>query len=210
MDGERLLNVTRRGLGALAVGVIVAGGAYLLAFRNLRSNLASFQYKGVAAIHDLDVIEKAVEDYRKAAGRLPVGLAELTESVDQPSLNGDPIRAVDPWGHPYHYRVEGDRFVLDSHGRDGRAGGVGIDADVYPRSAGRRFEPATFRQFVFDLDSGMGRIACVLAGIFAGVVCFTSAGKFRGRELFFSVIATMVGAAFVGSFLCALHILPGH
>jgi general secretion pathway protein G len=38
----------------------------------------------------------------------------------------------DPWGHPYQYRVPGQRgeFELFSYGRDGKSGGTGEDADI--------------------------------------------------------------------------------
>jgi general secretion pathway protein G len=84
-------------------------------------------------------LEKALEQYRIDVGSYPSteqGLAALVTRPpnvakwDGPYLN----KAVplDPWGRAYTYKTPGDHGEFDilSLGRDGRAGGDGLDADV--------------------------------------------------------------------------------
>ena len=64
------------------------------------------------------------------------GLAVLvSRPADEPKWSGPYLaKAVpkDPWGNDYQYRSPGEHGEYDllSHGRDGRAGGEGEDADL--------------------------------------------------------------------------------
>ena len=83
--------------------------------------------------------EKALEQYRLEVGDYPTteqGLAALvTKPANVNHWDGPYIgKAVplDPWGHAYVYKSPGDHGEIDlsSLGRDGRAGGDGLDADI--------------------------------------------------------------------------------
>jgi general secretion pathway protein G len=93
-----------------------------------------------AARAQLDALDKAISAYRLDTGHLPSPEAGLSALVDRPA--NDPGWAgpylqkavpLDPWRHPYFYRVPGDgahEYELGSLGRDGRPGGTGLDADL--------------------------------------------------------------------------------
>lgn len=83
--------------------------------------------------------EKALQQYRLDVGGYPSteqGLEALTSRPDNvakwdgPYLDKNP--PVDPWGRPYVFVSPGERgdFDISSLGRDGRAGGDGVDADI--------------------------------------------------------------------------------
>ena len=84
-------------------------------------------------------LEKALEQYRLDVGIFPTteqGLAALiTRPADSARWDGPYLSKglpLDPWGHPYQYKQPGEHgeFDLISLGRDGRAGGEGLDADI--------------------------------------------------------------------------------
>lgn len=95
----------------------------------------------------LDAFEKALGAYRIDTGRYPAtqqGLRALVERPDdEPRWSGPYLsRALplDPWGHDYVFRSPGDAgrdFELMSLGKDGRPGGVGLDADLSLWDSGR-------------------------------------------------------------------------
>jgi len=87
----------------------------------------------------IDAIEKALDQYRLDTRRYPTaeqGLAALTaKPANEPNWSGPYLKKAapnDPWGRPYVYRTPGQHgeFDLLSYGRDGKAGGVGEDADI--------------------------------------------------------------------------------
>jgi general secretion pathway protein G len=87
----------------------------------------------------IDGLQKALDTYRIDAGRYPTtaqGLVALNRKpADEPRWAGPYLtKAVplDPWGHPYQYRMPGQHgdYDLLSLGRDGRPGGEGEDADL--------------------------------------------------------------------------------
>src|SRR4051812_19424030 len=87
----------------------------------------------------IEALEKALDQFRLDNRRYPSaeeGLEALTAKPSAAANWSGPYlkKAVpqDPWGHPYVYRVPGEKseFQLFSYGRDGRAGGVGEDADI--------------------------------------------------------------------------------
>ena len=76
----------------------------------------------------IDALDKALDQYRLEHRRYPTseeGLAAIGPYLKKAVPN-------DPWGRPYQYRAPGQKgdFELFSYGRDGRAGGVGEDADI--------------------------------------------------------------------------------
>jgi general secretion pathway protein G len=96
-----------------------------------RSQAAAVQVRSLAQALDL---------YRLDVGRYPTqeqGLAALTarpagaERWNGPYLDREG-GLVDPWGHPYGYRIPGRAAAFDvwSLGADGAEGGEGEDGDV--------------------------------------------------------------------------------
>jgi general secretion pathway protein G len=87
----------------------------------------------------IGALEKALDQYRIDTGRYPgieQGLAALnSQPADEPRWDGPYLRKAipnDPWGKPYQYRMPGEHGEVDiySFGRDGVAGGNGVDADI--------------------------------------------------------------------------------
>jgi len=87
----------------------------------------------------IDALDKALDQYRLDTRRYPSteqGLQALVERpADEPQWNGPYLKKAppsDPWGQAYVYRNPGQRgpFELLSHGRDGKPGGAGEDADI--------------------------------------------------------------------------------
>lgn len=72
-------------------------------------------------------IETLALAYRKRTGHLP-DAAAWRMSVETADSN---LR--DPWGRPYRYTADGNRFSVETLGADGQAGGSGADADVIER-----------------------------------------------------------------------------
>lgn len=87
----------------------------------------------------LDALAKALDQYRIDNGHYPSteqGLGALMQRpADEPAWAGPYLtKAVpsDPWGHPYVFAMPGEHGEYDllSHGKDGRPGGEGEDADL--------------------------------------------------------------------------------
>ena len=83
--------------------------------------------------------EKALQQYRLDVGRFPSTEQGLQALVTKPAnvakWDGPYLEKAlpqDPWGHPYGYVSPGEHgdFDISSTGRDGRAGGDGLDADI--------------------------------------------------------------------------------
>lgn len=204
----RLRDFAVRSASSAATGAVVAVIAYLAAYQSYRENygLRRDEYATRAL---LDGVERAIEEHRESVGRPPGSLSEL-ESIKGWMVDG---RLLDSWQRPVQYAVEGDRFILYSFGRDGRPGGEGSDADVYPRSAGRPLGRPTLRQFAFDLPTEGIRTTCLAAGVIAALTCFRASSTpapWGGREIVPRFAATAVGSILVAIWLSALHIPNGH
>jgi len=77
-----------------------------------------------------------IESFRMDTGRLPNSLDELvTAPGDASGWLGPYAKAAelkDPFGHPYEYRVPGESgdFDLVFLGKDGKPGGISVNADI--------------------------------------------------------------------------------
>lgn len=87
----------------------------------------------------IDALEKALDQYRLDTGRYPTaeqGLTALvTKPANEPKWNGPYLRKglpADPWGHPFLYKIPGQRAEFDiiSYGKDGQPGGAGDATDL--------------------------------------------------------------------------------
>ncbi|WP_373987775.1 type II secretion system major pseudopilin GspG [Duganella sp. BuS-21] len=96
--------------------------------------------KAQIALAQIESFDKALEQFRLDTGHYPnseVGLSALfIEPVDEPMWHGAYLKKslpLDPWDHPYVYRMPGTNgrdFEVLSLGGDGKAGGAGEDADI--------------------------------------------------------------------------------
>lgn len=87
----------------------------------------------------IDVLTKAIDNYRLDIGRFPTAEEGLQALVVKPASAdkwaGPYLKKdvpLDPWGHPYVYQVPGTKgdYAVISYGRDGQPGGSGEDADI--------------------------------------------------------------------------------
>lgn len=87
----------------------------------------------------ISALEKALDHYRLDTGRYPTteqGLAALVKKPAGEAKWAGPYLQKDvppdPWGKAFVYKAPGEHgdFDLSSHGRDGRPGGSGEDADI--------------------------------------------------------------------------------
>lgn len=78
----------------------------------------------------LILTERRIRTYADEHHRLPGSLSDL------PSPERDRDNSLlDGWGRPIRYTCQGHTATLLSLGRDGRAGGLGQDADIETRFA---------------------------------------------------------------------------
>lgn len=92
-----------------------------------------------AARAQIVALETALDNYRLDVGRYPTTQQGLAALVKQPVAEsrwaGPYLKKdvpLDPWGGPFIYKHPGEHgdFDLLSHGRDGRPGGSGENADI--------------------------------------------------------------------------------
>ena len=101
------------------------------------------QARATVAQADLRTVSSALRMYRLDNGGYPTTQQGLTALAERPSSAPAPANWAedgylaevpsDPWNRPYVYRspgASGRGFDLMSYGRDGQAGGEGVDADV--------------------------------------------------------------------------------
>lgn len=160
---------------ALIGGMVVFSILCIAAWYNLRGefNVSRRQDFTRGA---LNILSDEVEAYHEIEGKYPHQLEDVpfdrNEWLDPNvivswswCLSTDP--PVDYWGHPMQYELEDTTYKLYSLGRDGSAGGIGLDADLYLDGRNREKSLPTFWQFYrsSDVDSGGFVIAGILAGI---------------------------------------------
>ncbi|WP_137939768.1 type II secretion system major pseudopilin GspG [Chitinivorax sp. B] len=122
----------------LLIALVIIGLLVGVVGPNLFKNLGKSEVTTAKA--QIDALSKAIESYRLDTGHFPrneQGLAVLMQApTDEPGWRGPYLKKdvpMDPWGHPYQYRSPGENgreFDITSHGKDGRPGGAGDDADL--------------------------------------------------------------------------------
>jgi general secretion pathway protein G len=129
----------RRGFTLLELLVVIA-------IIGLLATLAAPRYfgkiehtKAQVARAQIEMIDKAVTQYRLDTGSLPSAGAGLGALMAQPTglegWEGPYLKKLqaDPWDQPYVYRApgtEGRDFEIVSFGEDGALGGTGAAADI--------------------------------------------------------------------------------
>lgn len=99
--------------------------------------------KRTKAAADLRAIQQALNLYKLDNGVYPTTEQGLQALVTKPQSGVVPARwnpegylekvQLDPWGHPYLYLSNGERYTLKSLGADGEEGGEGKYADLDSR-----------------------------------------------------------------------------
>lgn len=111
----------------LLLGVFT--GATLLAFALVwateDNTLTPTQRQAREQIRRLEGYFKA---YHRLMGFFPSQEQGFTPLIESKVLDSTPL---DPWGHPYVYRMEGKTGAVLSLGSDGKPGGTGDAADLF-------------------------------------------------------------------------------
>jgi hypothetical protein len=153
-------------LYCLITGIAVTVTSFICAWYNFRS-FANLRSRAFGTQSNLEFLAKEIASYRQQTGHLPASLGDL-EAVKKMTVLIDNGRPLDRWHRPLHYEVKGESYELYSLGRDGKPGGVGVDADLH---AGRWDEFAderhwlTFWQFLNAPETDRMRLICIGAGI---------------------------------------------
>ena len=193
----------------MVIFFIVSMGSFLASYFRLRYEVG-FNWEGWLSSVELNQFQKHIEQYRVETHRCPESLEQLMKTEDWLKRNEAGF-ILDHWGRRYHYETDGTNFELFSFGRDGQFGGVGLNADTYPDSAGHARQPPTLRQYYSICKTNDIYWLCVFAGLFAIFLIALTRAAYQNRKVSldsmrFSIIA-WIGFSFgVAVFLSAFAV----
>ncbi len=209
----------RHGPIALLCGVIVFVIMNLAAWYNLRGEMNVCRRQGFTRT-TLQLITQELEKYQIEHEEFPNA---LTDVPNLPVSGSDPDGIdLDEWEHPIQYELTDSSFELFSLGRDGRPGGIGLDADIYHDGRNRELSLATFRQYFgesdrAEVDHGGFFMVSLIVGvmvIYQTFVLLDDLGTFEKSwspvKFILYCIAIVCIASLVGVLLLPLHIPSGH
>ncbi|MBU8894944.1 general secretion pathway protein GspG [Corallococcus sp. H22C18031201] len=114
--------------GKVLLGVVFTA-ATLLAFGLVwATNDATLSPPQRQARDQIRRLEGIFKSYNRLMGRFPTQEEGFQPLLDSKVLGQIPM---DPWGHPYVYRMEGRTGAVLSLGSDGQPGGTGDATDVF-------------------------------------------------------------------------------
>ncbi len=134
-------------------------------------------------ISTLRTIAGSLRDYQNVNHKLPDGLLELPDGSAQWFIIHFG-RIQDEWENEleYHPGIDGS-FELFSFGRDGRLGGIGLDADLYHDDRNPLARCASFVQYFFINDrQEVRRDGFLFAAIAVSFCVFVSAYRSTRRN----------------------------
>ena len=191
---------------ALGFGLAVSGFALFVGWKHA-SQGPSLNKEQRYTQMQLELINDAITDYRERFGRLPSSLLELA-SRNHSLMGNEGESVLDGWGRPIRYREDGQEVFVVSYGRDGKAGGLGLDFDLTDKNIWPEQANPTFSQFILEMPSGSLVIVCLVCGAATGLVLFIAVGSNLECPFSFKhVIAYLVFT--VCAMICAGEIVLG-
>jgi len=158
---------------------------------------------------DFIQIRRGLSDYAREHGQFPDSLEQL------PDLK-EGWHPVDPWKHPYQYGKTADGYRLLSLGRDGKPGGVGLDADIDSEQGDDILIEPTLSQFLFEAKGGRTLFnVAIVASLFAGLACYLASGTKDGHpaavgNVLGSIVISTISATVVSLFLVMIYLSVNH
>ncbi|BCM90368.1 hypothetical protein IAD21_02220 [Abditibacteriota bacterium] len=194
----RLLIACCFGLGVAGVTIyLVPGGigSYYLAFPQQQTR------------REIEHVARVVDEFSIKKGIPP----RILNDLDSSSL----VFARDMWGRPFRYSVTKGAPLIESLGRDGIRGGVGLDADISNQVPHPAEESMPLLQkLTYPLAQEMIVVA-LICGVMAGVSVFwglkdeairSQSWRGLGIVLLVSFVMATWGAAIITFF----HVPSGH
>lgn len=210
---------------ALLSGLIVAAVLHLSAWYNLRDATTICRRQGYTRMK-LSSTGRVLEEYHQQHGDYPESLQSYDDyreakKAEDKNAYVPGIVLEDEWGRPFQYTVDKNRLTLSSFGRDGRPGGIGLDADLYHDARNHEETLATFRQFFketdpAEVDRRPSKFFSLLGGGMIAFSLFFSLCKedlqepFSVRYLLLVAGVVVTAAIAIGLFLLPLHVPSGH
>jgi hypothetical protein len=161
----------------------------------------------------------------KENGKPPATLTVSETNISPEHYANRNDRFIDAWGRELHYELKSDdSFIIYSLGRDGKPGGVGLDADLFTDLREGQLKWPTFMQFYFpgdphEIQKGglvVGAVFTAMLVMFAVLLSSlrASTGKSHGSLFSAESIARVIGVVLLalvfGVILALLHIPNGH
>ncbi len=186
---------------ALAFGAALMGVTLPMAFQSIRY---AIQYPQNQTRRMLLKTDRVLADYRAKTGVYP------------PTLEAAGLGYwFDGWERPFLYSLSGGVPLVESLGRDGVRGGVGLDADLSNQNPTPPESQLTPGQLLFDANARPLWTALLLSFALGAVLVFVGSKDetFERKSwprLFVSLVATFILAAVGALFIAIAHIPSGH
>jgi len=213
--------------------IVISSTAYICAWYESRDYELFFPEQD----HTRSTIKGRSEDiqkYQKAHGKLPATLAELYPKMDSqatmvaigggaaaatlavlfPKMDSqreNVRRLTDGWQRPLIYEVRNEEFDLYSYGRDGKPGGIGLDADIHSAQPWTPEHRLTLWQFSNAWGVAGIQTVCLLTGAIAFPLYF-AIGKRQTpkRPSLLRVLVTVVFSILAAVAMSVLYLPSGH
>jgi general secretion pathway protein G len=132
------------GFSLIELMVVIAIIAMLAAIVGFNVLNALGKGERATAQNQISNFKTALINYRLELKKFPSteeGLKALVENEKGIKFLDQKEVPLDPWNHPYVYRLEsGTEFVIVSYGADGQEGGTGENADISSDTMGAKEE----------------------------------------------------------------------
>lgn len=152
---------------ALLCGLVVFVILFVSAWVNLRGERGFCSNQNFSR-HQMRNLGMVISDYQKEHGSLPLKLTDLPQ--ENHIWNTPDEIPADGWERPFQYQPQETSYELFSFGRDGKQGGIGLDADLYLDDRNRELSLPTFSQYLQeDDDSEVKRNMFLIVGAEAGI-----------------------------------------